>query len=226
MKKMIFSMAVAVMPCACGSTATKAEAQSAASGNGNVATTDAQSMGFRGNVKYSDPPQYLLSFSRIGFDSNGYVNEFGWNIENGMVKDVKKDSQGRLSSFVLLVDECDEEMEYPTTISRDAEGRISKILYQDVDYIFEYDGSGRVAKVTYKPNYDESGSFVYAMEYDADGKVVKMTRSYPDGTVDTHRFDYNFGNDANGNWLKRVEHLHQNGEDWDPRTEERTIEYY
>lgn len=228
MKQFIFSMAVAVMLCACGGSASTADSrnQSTAptSGQGDK-MTDARMMGLNGNVKYAGAPTYMLGFSRFGFDTDGYINEFDWAIENG-AKNVRKDTNGRLVSFTMEIDECDEVTEYPASISRDADGRISKILYQDINYIFSYSDDGRLAKVTYRPNYNPEDYVVYQMEYDPDGDLTTVFRSYPDGSVNIHRFEYNQGKDANGNWVKRVEHLHQNGEDWDPRTEERILEYY
>ncbi len=223
MKKTISSIAVAIMLTACGSSNNSAEAQASTSAE---VKTDAESMGFQGKVKYADAPIYMLGMSRVGFDADGYINELGWAVENGTAKDIKNDDDGKLESFTMVVDECDEEVEYPTSISRDADGRIAKILFQDVNYTYEYDGSGRVATVTYQPNFDAEGVIVYRMEYNPEGEVAKVTRSYTDGSVDTHSFEYNSGKDTNGNWTKRVERLNQNGEDWEPRTEERSIIYY
>ncbi len=214
----------ALMLCSCGGSTNTAEAQSTASDNATV--TDALTMGLNGKVKSADAPMYLLGIQRLGFDTDGYVNDLAWAMKNGTAQNIKKDQQGRLASFTMIVDECDEEIEYTASISRDSDGRISKILYMDVNYTFEYDDSGHVAKVSYLPNYDPTGGLVYRMEYNPEGDLVKTTRSYPEGSVDTHRFEYNYAKDPNGNWLKRVEHLHQNGEDWDPRTEERSVEYY
>lgn len=223
MKKTISSIAVAIMLTACGSSNNTAEAQASTSAE---VKTDAESMGFQGKVKYADAPIYMLGISRVGFDADGYINELGWAVENGTAKDIKNDDNGKLESFTMVVDECDEEVEYPTSISRDADGRIAKILFQDVNYTYEYDGSGRVATVTYQPNFDAEGVIVYRMEYNPEGEVAKVTRSYPDGSVDTHCFEYDSDKDANGNWTKRVERLNQNGEDWEPRTDERSIIYY
>ena len=223
MKKMISSIAAVFLLAACSSSNNSAEAQPA---DNATVMTDAQSIGFNGNVKYADAPIYMLGMSRIGFDTDGYINELGWAVENGSAKDLKNDDRGRLESFTMVVDECDEEIEYPTSTPRDSEGRISSILFQDINYTYEYDNSGRVASVTYQPNYDAEGGIVYRMEYTPKGDVAKVTRSYPDGSVDTHNFDYNSGKDSNGNWTKRVERLTQNGEDWEPRTEERSIIYY
>lgn len=214
------------MLAACGGSAAKADAQTQEQAETKVVTmTDAQVMGLAGKVKYVDAPIYIFGMSRIGFDAGGNISDIAWAIEHGVAMNVKKDAKGRLASFDQVVDECDEEYTYTTSITRDSADRIAKIHYQDVDYIFAYGDDGRLVKVTYKPDSEFNDPMEYAMEYDPQGREVKVSRIYPGNHVDTHRFEYT-KTDANGNWTARIERLHQNGEDWEPRTEERTVIYY
>lgn len=220
MKKTIIYAVALVAMTACG-----ARAESGTAPAGKAVLTDAAMMDAAGPVKKISNPDYLLGISAVGFDADGYISDLGWTIENGGATNITRDSKGRLASFEYVVEECDEEMTYKGVISRDADGRITWLEYNDVKYIFgDYDDNGRVGKVVYHPGWSQDPELTYIMQYDPQGHMIRVTMTYPDGTVNYTRFEYG-ATDSHGNWTERTEYIHQDGNDWAPQPDSRLLEY-